>query len=177
MNPLHSYRRGMSLCLLALLAAPRAFAAPPAILIEPFDFYDSSIDQRPMVLAAQDRWLKAADAALRQGLGGSLSVIDTRRSRSLIAADAANYAHPSACRSCALDAARKLGARYLFIGSVHKISDLICYMRGELDDARSGKVLLVKSMEVKAATRTMWLRAARAMARSIRHRLADQDGI
>lgn len=187
MNALNPYRHGMSLrsrrsrwlhlaLLLGLLLPGAAFAAAPTILVEHFDFFDTSIDQRPMMIAAQNRWLTAADAALRQELasGGQLSVVDTAQSKRLLADIAGDYQHPSTCRSCALTAASKLGARYMFIGSIHKISDLICYMRGELDDVRTGKVLLVKNTEVKADNKTMWLRATHAMAESIKDSLANK---
>jgi hypothetical protein len=149
----------------------------PSMLMEHFDFYDASIDQRPVVMADQKRWLNDATARLRQdiGAGGHARVLRGAAPRKLLAAIAENYQHPSTCRSCALAAARLLGARYLFIGSIHKISDLICYMRGELDDARTGTVLLVTSTEVKADNKTMWLRAARTLAAAVNQKLRSSQ--
>jgi hypothetical protein len=163
-------RRRLLALMLALSLAPVAAAAPrPGILVEGFDFYDASIDHRPVVIADQKRWLKDATARLKQeiDMAGRVKVIKSPRQRQFLARISRNYQHPSTCRSCALAAARDLGARYLFIGSIHKISDLICYMRGEVDDARTGTVLLVTSTEVKADNKTMWLRAAQALAAKV----------
>ncbi len=181
--------RPFHILLLALLAAPllamaQAAAPPgrlpgrlPGMLVEDFDFYDASIDQRPMVIADQDRWLRQADARFRKEVeaGGHAKILGGSRPRQKLAAIAERYEHPSTCRSCALAAARSLGARYLFIGSIHKISDLICYMRGELDDARGGEVLLVTSTEVKADNQTMWLRAAHSLAAAVNRKLARRQ--
>lgn len=151
----------------AARAAPRH--ATPTLLLEPFDLFDTSIDHRGMVVAAQKRWLHDATAAMRRKLdaGRRVHVIDDPASRKMNGALVGAYQHPSTCRSCALADARKLGAQYVFIGSVHKVSDLIIYMRGELDSVRGGKPLMVKSMEVKADDKTMVTRGAATMAAAI----------
>ena len=171
------------LLLFSVLGGPLpAHAATPAtlpsILVERFDFYDASIDHRPMVIADQKRWLASATARLRHDIdaGGHARVVGGKAMHEALAAIAGNYQHPSTCHSCALAAARSLGARYAFIGSIHKISDLICYMRGELDDARTGTVLLVTSTEVKADNKTMWLRAARTLAAAVNRKLGARAG-
>lgn len=162
-----------------LMAASAGHAATtpakPGILVQPFDLFDTSIDHRPMVVAAQKRWLADAAAAMRGKLdaGKMVHVVATKASATMTAATLASYQHPSTCRSCALAEARKVGAAYVFIGSVHKVSDLIIYMRGELDKVGDPTPLMVKSMEVKADDKTMVVRGADAMAAAVeRHILA-----
>ncbi len=148
-----------------------AHQPPPraGILIEPFDLFDTSIDHRPFVLTAQKRWLVDAAHTMRHALANDkrLSVVPGAATQR--AADPAlkSYQHPSTCRSCAISAARSAGAQYVFIGSIHKVSDLIIYMRGELDSVDQKTPLLVKSMEVKADNKTMMLRAAATMATAV----------
>jgi hypothetical protein len=176
---MHAHRFALPVLLCAMLMAPPSVsaAAKPGLLVQRFDFYDTSIDQRPMVIADQNRWLHDATALLRRQIGadGQVVVISGAAQHRLLAGIAQNYEHPSTCRPCALAAAHTLGARYLVMGSIHKISDLICYMRGELDDVRTGKVLLVTSTEVKADNKTMWLRAAHAVAVKINRKLQGEN--
>lgn len=145
----------------------------PGMVIEAFDLFDTSIDHRPMVVAAQKRWLADAAARLRERLdaGKQVSVIDSAATTRMTASIAHSYQHPSTCRRCILAEAHKLGARYVFIGSVHKVSDLIIYMDGELDRVGDHKPLMVRSMEVKADDKTMILRAADTMVAAIERHL------
>lgn len=64
-------------------------------------------------------------------------------------------------------AARKSGARYVFIGTLHKVSDLIIYMKGYLLDARTGEQVMDETFEIKADNLIMLDRAASRMARAI----------
>lgn len=154
---------------LAVVPVAAAPAARPGILVEPFDLFDTSIDHRPQMIAAQKRWLDDAGAALRARIdaGGASHVIDTAASRKLTKAIAADYQHPSTCRPCAISDAKMLGAGYVFIGALHKVSDLIIYMDGELVSVRTGKAVVAETYEVKADDRRMLLRAASRMARTI----------
>jgi hypothetical protein len=141
-------------------------AAPPQILVGPFDSFDTSADQRPFVVAAQKQWVESAEQTFTEKLNASLrlQVQDSAAAKAALAGIAADYDHPSACRACLLAAARKTNATYLFIGTVHKVSDLIVYLGGELDDVSTGKMLMSEMLEVKADDATMLRRAAESMA-------------
>lgn len=179
--PITKPLRGLLIATIAALidagTGPSAVAAPPparpGLVIEAFDLFDNSADHRAFVVADQKRWLAEGASHMAQVLGadGKVTAIDSPASRRLITAIARDYQHPSTCRSCIIAAARQLGARYVFIGSVHKVSDLIIYMRGELDRIGDPKPLMVRSMEVKADNRTMILRAAGTMAAAIERHL------
>ncbi len=128
--------------------------------------FDTSADQRPFVIAAQKQWVDAAEQVFTQKLNASLrlQVQNSPSAKAALAGLAADYGHPSACRACLLDAARKTKATYLFIGTVHKVSDLIIYLGGELDEVSTGKPLMSEMLEVKADDATMLRRAAATMA-------------
>jgi hypothetical protein len=169
--PIMKFTRCLISGAVIVLISGHAIAAPPppGMVIEAFDLFDTSIDHRPAVIADQKQWLTDAATDLTQKLdaGGKVAVIDTTASHQAVASIAQSYEHPSTCRSCIMAAAQKLGARYVFIGSVHKVSDLIIYMRGELDRIGDPQPLMVESMEVKADNKTMIRRAAGAMAEAI----------
>ncbi|MEE3503080.1 DUF2380 domain-containing protein [Acidiphilium acidophilum] len=176
-KPLRWVLAGAMMALVGASTGTSAIAAPPparpGLVIEAFDLFDTSADHRAFVVADQKRWLAEGAARMAQVIGadGKVTVIDSPASRRRIAAIAHDYQHPSTCRSCIIAAARQLGARYVFIGSVHKVSDLIIYMRGELDRIGDPRPLMVRSMEVKADNRTMILRAAGTMATAVEHHL------
>jgi len=151
-------------CVLGLIG--RAFAAPPQILVTPFDMFDTSADQRPFVIVAQQQWVEAAEQVFAEKLNASarLQVQESAGAKAALAGIAADYGHPSTCRICLLAAARKTHATYLFIGTVHKISDLIVYLGGELDEVNTGKVLMSEMLEVKEDDATMLRRGAITMA-------------
>ncbi|HQT86146.1 MULTISPECIES: DUF2380 domain-containing protein [Acidiphilium] len=142
-------------------------------MIEPFDLFDTSIDHRAFVLADQKRWLLDAATAMRHELADDkrLIVVTGAATQHATATALKSYQHPSTCRSCAISAAHSTGAQYVFIGSIHKVSDLIIYMRGELDSVDQKQPLMVKSMEVKADNKTMVLRAAATMVTAVNRHL------
>jgi hypothetical protein len=174
--PIVTCLRWLMIGAVAAFAGTASAAPPPArpgLVIDAFDLFDTSADQRPFVVADQTRWLNEGVTHLAHVLdaGGKVTVIDDAASRSRLAAIAHDYQHPSTCRSCIIAAAQQLGARYVFIGSIHKVSDLIIYMRGELDRVGDKTPLMVRSMEVKADNRTMILRATDTMAAAIARHL------
>jgi Protein of unknown function (DUF2380) len=164
------YLRGFVIGVAALFAflhvAAGAPATPPQILVGPFDMFDTSADQRPSVITAQKQWVDAAEQAFAEQLNASarLQVQASANATTALAGVIADYDHPSTCRACLLAAAENTRATYLFIGTVHKVSDLIIYLGGELDEVSTGKVLMSEMLEVKADDATMLHRAAAAMA-------------
>ncbi|HVE23728.1 MAG TPA: hypothetical protein VNC39_17300 [Acidocella sp.] len=56
-------------CVLGLFGS--AFAAPPQILVGPFDMFDTSADQRPFVITAQQQWVEAAEQVFAEKLNAS----------------------------------------------------------------------------------------------------------
>ena len=179
--------RAALLALCALLAAPASHAAgdaPPApaatarqqrIIVLPFEFFDTSIDQRPQLLKWQADWLRSMPGQFEQALRNAapgVRMLDTpavRRDERELAGD---YAHPSSCGPCLLRLGRSAGADYVLSASVRKVSDLILYLQARLIDPRRGSVVGDYTLEVKADNRTMWRRAAQHLARQVARSLA-----
>jgi hypothetical protein len=177
--------RAALLALSALLAAPASHAAgdsPPAaaarqqrMVVLPFEFFDTSIDQRPRLLKWQADWLRSMPAQFEQALrkaAPGVRMLDTpgvRRDERELAGD---YAHPSSCGPCLLRLGRSAGADYVLSASVRKVSDLILYLQARLIDPRRAAVVGDYTLEVKADNQTMWRRAAQHLARQVARSLA-----
>ena len=145
-----------------------------SIVVLPFDFYDSSIDQRPIILQAQERWLRALPKQVTLGLKGSarLRVMDRDVTRAAMHKLAVEYAHPTSCGPCLLELGNKVGADYVLAGQIRKVSDLIIYLQAQLIDVHRRQVVGQYLLEVKADNGTMWRRAAYRLAQDVERSVA-----
>ena len=162
----------LGLCGLAVAATtPRAAAAAgnATLLVAPIDFFDTAADQRPAIVADQHRWLAAADTRLRHDLdaASNLHVVESKAARQGLAEITADYAHPTSCPSCLLAAAKTAGAAYAIAPELHRISNLILYMRVIVYRVGAAGPVFEQTNEVKADNRTMILRATNSMAQAI----------
>ncbi|HQT61446.1 MULTISPECIES: DUF2380 domain-containing protein [unclassified Acidiphilium] len=172
-------RGGLALaaCALALIAsgAGSAHAATqrPTVFVAPFDLFDTAADQRPAIVADQQRWLRHAAARIRADLdrAGRAKAVGTGETLARMKRIDADYDHPSTCTSCLVAAARQAGAGFLFVGTLHRVSDLIVYMKAYLLDVRSGRELMARTFEVKSDDQLMLDRAADRMAAALETRL------
>lgn len=65
------------------------------------------------------------------------------------------------CNGCAIDLAKKFGARYALTGLVEKASDTLFNMSLELTDVEAGKVVRLGSTVLQGNTDDTWLRGVR----------------
>jgi len=63
------------------------------------------------------------------------------------------------CGGCDAQFAREVGADYSIIGWVQKVSNLILNMNIVVRDAKSGRVVFVKSADMRGNTDESWSRA------------------
>ncbi len=153
---------------------PTATAAPRAtVFVAPIDLFDTAADQRPSVVADQRLWLHEAAARIRADLdhAGPVKAVGTAETRARMAPINDDYDHPSTCPECLATAARKAHARFLFVGTLHRVSDLIVYLKGYLLDLRSGRELMGRTFEVKSDDHIMLDRVADRMATAIERHL------
>ena len=148
-------------------AKGNAAAHRQRLLVLPFDLYDHSRDRRPVTVVPLRRWAA--------GLAGQLAA-DLRRDSSfrvLRGTDVtaalrkvrADYRDPTDCRACMISIAKRAGADVVVIGQVRKLSNLITFFDGQLDDVHTGGVLHVISMRADGAdTDAMWRNIARNIA-------------
>lgn len=69
--------------------------------------------------------------------------------------------------ACARRAARAVGARWVVVGRLTKLSNLIWYLSGQLVDVESGRVALSDEFELKGQRDEMVPRGAASLARRI----------
>jgi len=75
-----------------------------------------------------------------------------------IAADLAATTNPADCNRCELAFAARIGADYVLVGEVQKVSNLILSMNLVLRDVESGAMLRGRSVDVRSNTDDSWRR-------------------
>ena len=144
----------------------------PAKTIAVLDF-DLIDDQQPWAPASVEYGRLTAIRLQLQGaltaesiyrvvdVGPASAMIDGYRSRMQL----------HACNGCELEIARALHADRVLVGWVQKVSNLILNINIRIEDAASGQVLLVRSVDLRGNTDETW---RRGMAYLVR-RLAEMD--
>ncbi|SFR00056.1 DUF3280 domain-containing protein [Poseidonocella sedimentorum] len=69
--------------------------------------------------------------------------------------------NPAKCYGCDLRMGRKLGADFVVVGEVQKVSNLILSMNLVVRDAESGAMVRGQSVEIRSNTDASWLRGIR----------------
>jgi hypothetical protein len=72
-----------------------------------------------------------------------------------------------ACNGCELDIARSLHVDRVLVGWVQKVSNLILNINIRIEDAATGDVLLVKSVDLRGNTDETWRRGVSSLVRSM----------
>ena len=158
------------LCLTAPAAAWEADA--PALKIAAvmeFELIDDMRDfERTEVKDAQDRRIGLISDALRQELlqRGMYRLTDNNAAAKLISNLKARQELRD-CNGCEIDIGRALGADVIIIGWVQKVSNLILNINIEVREVNSGRMLYVKSVDLRSNSDNSWLRGIRYMVDSI----------
>lgn len=78
-----------------------------------------------------------------------------------VAAELANTVNPADCYGCERRMAARLGADYVLVGEVQKVSNLILAMNLVLRDVETGTMLRGMSVDIRSNTDDSWLRGMR----------------
>lgn len=78
-----------------------------------------------------------------------------------ISAELANTVNPADCYGCDLRMAAKLGADYVLVGEVQKVSNLILAMNLVMRDVTTGEMVRGLSVDIRSNTDETWLRGMR----------------
>lgn len=78
-----------------------------------------------------------------------------------IAAELANTVNPADCYGCEVRMAAKLGADYVLVGEVQKVSNLILAMNLVMRDVRTAEMVRGMSVDIRSNTDETWLRGVR----------------
>ena len=160
----------MLFCLTAPVTA-RAADAPAlkiAAVME-FELIDDMRDyERPEVKDAQNRRIDLISDALRQEFRrrGMYRLADNSAAAKLIS-DLKAQQELRDCNGCEIDIGRALGADVIIIGWVQKVSNLILNINIEAKEVNSGRMLYVKSVDLRSNSDNSWLRGIRYMVDSI----------
>lgn len=156
-------------------AATNAAAALPSIVILPFGFFDFALDERPGVVDSLQRWTADLSDQIGQGLSksGKFRVIGNAAIGPGLRKLAGEYSHPTNCRSCMIALGKTAGAKYVLIGSVHKLSNLLTWVRVDVDDVRTGKLVDYLDLKIDGGDNAiMYRRIARSMTHSVEQNAA-----
>jgi hypothetical protein len=75
-----------------------------------------------------------------------------------VAAELAATVDPADCYGCELRMAAKLGADYVLVGEVQKVSNLILSMNLVMREVKSGAMIRGQSVDIRSNTDNSWLR-------------------
>jgi len=157
-------------CLAAPAIAWEADAPAPKIAaVMEFELIDDMRDyERPEVKDAQNRRIGLISDALRQELlrRGMYRLADNSAAAELIS-DLKSRQELRNCNGCEIDIGRALGADVIIIGWVQKVSNLILNINIEVKEVSSGRMLYVKSVDLRSNSDNSWLRGIRYMVDSI----------
>jgi hypothetical protein len=158
------------LCLAAPLAARETDTPAPRIAaVMEFELIDDMRDyERPETRDAQNRRIGLISDALRRDLlqRGMYRIADNSAAENLISGLKAQQELRD-CNGCEIDIGRALGADVIIIGWVQKVSNLILNINIEVREISSGRMLYVKSVDLRSNTDNSWLRGIRYMVDSI----------
>jgi hypothetical protein len=145
--------------LLLFAGAAPAQAEPPLKKILVLDF--QLIDEQKDYVAFPEAEARLAmvtqrlrDALVRDQL---YQVVDNAPVAELIRAEVQRQ-NLLECNGCELDIARQAGADRVLLGWVQKVSNLILNINIEIRDAKSGKAVLTKSVDLRSNTDLSWQR-------------------
>ena len=97
-------------------------------------------------------------------------VVDNAPVASLIAAERARQSLLE-CNGCELEIARRAGAERVLLAWVQKVSNLILNLNAGVKAVRTGRILMIRSVDLRGNTDDSWARAARRLAQEIRETL------
>ena len=169
-----SVSRCVALALLTFVPAtatagePDASAPRMAAVME-FELIDDMRDyERPEVKDAQNRRIGLISDALRQELlqRGMYRIADNGAAARLIS-DLKARQDLRDCNGCEIDIGKALGADVIIIGWVQKVSNLILNINIEVKEVSTGRMLYVKSVDLRSNSDNSWLRGIRFMVNSI----------
>ena len=168
----------LTLALNALFLAPaRCEAAQaPTIAVLDFEIEDDTAAQGGVSdPAAQRQRLDMVTSITREGLadGAAFQVVDNQGAQALIARTRALQSLHT-CNGCELDIGRALGADLVLVGWVQKVSNLILNINAGVKDVKTGRILVVRSVDMRGNTNASWERAARRLAQQIRENLLER---
>lgn len=155
-----SIRLAIALVFVCGIAAFPAAAGGKKTAVFEFDLIDDSQEgEMNGIRADETKRLQMISAELRSALmaDGRYEVLDLAP----IADDIKRASPMYKCNQCEDDLARKVGADYLIIGTVQKVSNLILNLNLYVRNVAEGKIVQVMSSDIRSNSDESWLRGVR----------------
>ena len=136
-------------------------AAGPRLIFLGFDFINTSLE--PTSGAEQSR-LKSLDALFLQQVeaAASYDIVDIPQP---LRADIDAATEIRNCNGCERDFAARAGAQLAAWGTVQKVSNLILNINLYIEDAARGRMIFVKSVDIRGNTDDSWQHGLRYLLR------------
>ncbi|WP_026187095.1 DUF3280 domain-containing protein [Ensifer sp. BR816] len=142
---------------LALAALDKPLVPGARVAFLGMTFIDLSTEGNG-VRADETERLKLLEGATRDRFAAEGFVI---LSNDPVAAELAGTVNPAACYGCDVRMAARLGADYVIVGEVRKVSNLVLSINLVLRDVRSGEMLRGLAVDIRSNTNDSWLRGIR----------------
>jgi hypothetical protein len=143
----------------AMTAAGVADAGPdasvvPRVAFLGFELINTSLE--PTAPAENER-IRMLDDLLRRSLtaSGRFAVVDLSGAASSSLAAAGGVGN---CSGCEREIARRVGASRALWGTVQKVSNLILNINVYMEDAQSGRMVFIRSVDIRGNTDESWRR-------------------
>jgi hypothetical protein len=147
--PVRTATRALALSILSLPAT-----AADRVALLPFELLNTSLEATRPDEAARVAMLDRV-VAERMAQAG-LELVDPAP----VAGDVAAVSSLRGCNGCEIDLGRKLGAEFVAIGWVQKVSNLILNLNLQVRDVAGGAVVAAGSVDIRGNTDESWRRGA-----------------
>lgn len=150
-----------------LLAGPVAAAEGPLIVVPPFDLIEEHPD--PGLAADHERRLAAVRQQFVDGVRehGLYRVVESAAADEAVSRLRAQHAFLYNCPDCKAQLGAASGVPMVAAGWVQKVSNLILNINVEVSEVASGRVVLVKSVDIRGNNDESWRRGMRFLVRDL----------
>lgn len=145
----------------------------PTLAILPFEIEDTSGEVGPPDRHDAMLARTTAIAAEQIGAAGLFSVVPAPKVTEAIAA-AKPGTHLRRCNGCEIDIAQHVGARYVLIGWIYKVSTLVLTLHIDIKDVATGKPVYARVFDFRGDNETAYAHAVKIMVRSLKQAIERQ---
>jgi hypothetical protein len=141
-------------------------ASPATLAVLPFEIEDTSGEVGPA--DRHDGMLSRTTSLLRDEIAaaGLYRVVPGAITDAAVAA-ANSGTYLRRCNGCEIDIAKRLGARYVLIGWIYKVSRLILTLHIDIKDVTTGKPVYARVFDFRGDNERAYAHAAKTLVRSL----------
>ena len=150
-------------------------ASLQTLAVLPFEIEDTSGEVGPA--NRHDAMLSRATTLVRDEIAAAqlYRVVPGNLTEQAVAA-VNSGTHLRRCNGCEIDIAKRLGARYVLIGWIYKVSTLILTLHVDIKDVMTGKPVYARVFDFRGDNERAYAHAARTLVRSLREESTARSG-